>query len=100
MVDILVGPRQSRDERRRELELAQTGCGDAVSFVSEQPRPQFCVRFRLEKPEMHEAATFDAGCIAHHRAAELAGHFAHVTRRHRSEEHTSELQSLMRISYA
>src|SRR3546814_15892610 len=35
---------------------------------------------------MHEAATFDAGCIAHHRAAELAGHFAHVTRRHRNAQ--------------
>src|SRR3546814_13316442 len=42
--------------------------------------------FRRSKPEMHEAATFDAGCIAHHRAAELAGHFAHVTRRHRNAQ--------------
>src|SRR3546814_8742019 len=28
------------------------------------------------------------------------GHGAHLRLRHRSEEHTSELQSLMRISYA
>src|SRR3546814_2418519 len=39
-----------------------------------------------------------------HRGAEGALHSAHLPRRarflHRSEEHTSELQSLMRISYA
>src|SRR3546814_8415108 len=34
-----------------------------------------------------------------HVVVELAGHVAQVQRR-RSEEHTSELQSLMRISYA
>src|SRR3546814_8635985 len=46
-------------------------------------------------------AGFDRGVPRHHRPAERsAGARRRSERRLRSEEHTSELQSLMRISYA
>src|SRR3546814_6556952 len=48
------------------------------------------------------AASYHAACAAPHEAAEMGPDhpdgFSPFT--HRSEEHTSELQSLMRISYA
>src|SRR3546814_1026390 len=47
----------------------------------------------------------DLGCLLRRRAERPLGHLDHLVRvldqvGHRSEEHTSELQSLMRISYA
>src|SRR3546814_1222206 len=57
---------------------------------------------------MQAAQTIDpaADAAAHERAlvegvlAGMPGAFERLVRDHRSEEHTSELQSLMRISYA
>src|SRR3546814_8734486 len=80
------------------------------SLVAEKPADEFAVleveRHRIETRELHRTgAAFDIGAAilrsagnARERGFGLVARGAE--REERSEEHTSELQSLMRISYA
>src|SRR3546814_2134035 len=76
-----------------DIDFQRVGKGGEVDIVGAEEKGEL----RLGRDDIPDA---DRLCIAEHQAA-------HAARRHmddieavRSEEHTSELQSLMRISYA
>src|SRR3546814_2210614 len=67
--------------------LVQTLCVETAREIERSRHPR---RHRILKRRFqHDAAIYD-----------LHGDLQFVVQPHRSEEHTSELQSLMRISYA
>src|SRR3546814_391466 len=67
------------------------GRGDSLETFSTRPDPLFGASFCAMSPHHPQAAELAAGD---------AGLAAFIAECNRSEEHTSELQSLMRISYA
>src|SRR3546814_1852452 len=75
-------------------------CGNPIQLGIRQPEERFCFTARSSRqphhPQHHVApCDIDRARPIDHRAARVA-----ARPRRRSEEHTSELQSLMRISYA
>src|SRR3546814_8739252 len=72
------------------------GIGDSASRPALSPIPNPVSRIPAFPQDSPPAVTFS--CAIGHRGDPLPGRGAQETRR--SEEHTSELQSLMRISYA
>src|SRR3546814_10103488 len=97
---------ERRREFHREIELAigrpaarLAGAGDRAVGPEPNRRPQDLARIIVERGaqiehQMRRLPRREG--IAMHADARARGHFG----THRSEEHTSELQSLMRISYA
>src|SRR3546814_6892158 len=79
--------------------VAESGAEHRLQRSANRPgfQPEICKRFadQLQCPA-HQRRTFS---LAEHRRRP-AGCSSRSGRRRRSEEHTSELQSLMRISYA
>src|SRR3546814_4934840 len=63
-----------------------------------QPRMRHVAQHPRDDPQRRHRAA--CGRISQNAAIACASRTADRTRGHRSEEHTSELQSLMRISYA
>src|SRR3546814_6893666 len=78
-----------RAGRSRPARLGAVG-GDRVPRIV---RPRV-----LRVAALHFAAHLRVGVLPE--AAQVAGDLQRAARRRRSEEHTSELQSLMRLSYA
>src|SRR3546814_943576 len=70
---------------------------DAVRIIRERRVQRFAEGHRLGRDHMFQRTTLDAG---EDRRIELLGQHLVIGQDQRSEEHTSELQSLMRISYA
>src|SRR3546814_7001824 len=95
------GPEQGGARRARSqatLVNARTGVARSETLAASQAASQEEVEQRRATVRAGEADV--AAGRAAVRAAELNVGFTRVTAPIRSEEHTSELQSLMRISYA
>src|SRR3546814_5598640 len=77
--------------------MVKEGAEDAAARIIHQDRRR---AERLGRPRYEVACRLLVGEIAPEGRARLACRFARRILVERSEEHTSELQSLMRISYA
>src|SRR3546814_2942436 len=83
----------------RNALISATEIGDETArFPHQQHTRRHVPRLEITFPETFIAACRHMGQIKRSRAE--AANASHLTSNCRSEEHTSELQSLMRISYA
>src|SRR3546814_1140651 len=73
-----------------------------VDHAEQVPRARVVAKFGEGHRRPHRGVGVLAAVLAHagHVAADVAGILRGLVERRRSEEHTSELQQLMRISYA
>src|SRR3546814_3278783 len=94
VADVTPGVDQRALQRRVAEAIAQRG---GVLDLDEIQRAARLLRDRLAQPLQHRRARVQSGDRMATVAAALALERARAAR---SEEHTSELQSLMRISYA
>src|SRR3546814_4649198 len=88
-----------RGELRCALQVTAVSCLDRIGhWMNMTLNPRLCVR--LSAPVSFLAVIHASGRSLSLRFRHLRCRFQVQSRYRRSEEHTSELQSLMRISYA
>src|SRR3546814_2725501 len=92
-------PRRAKSHRTADLYPSRATCPGSTEGRTGQrePFPRCCIRSVTQELSMPDHATTEAVAWSTLPDAELV---ALARRGQRSEEHTSELQSLMRISYA
>src|SRR3546814_7016753 len=94
-------PRSTRTDTLCPYTTLFRSCRDRIrSFGGYAPHWKAILRVSAASVATHQSAPHVRVSPSYAKTADLAHHHGDPARSQRSEEHTSELQSLMRISYA